>query len=390
MEFYKKLLLSSVLITIALIGVIFLFAMNFSPIITGTVSIDNNTEGGIGEAIANASVGDTILLSSGNYIGMNNTGITINKSVSLKGNGPTDEVIIDGQNLTRIFEIDDNLSVKFTNITFINAKATGNGGAINDPNNNTKMEFINCTFINNEVTSTKSADGFGGAIYSSSGDVSLVNCTFIDISSSGNGGAIYNSGVGIGLVDCTFTNIVSGGSGGAIYNGGDDIVGYDLGVLQKLFNLILNNGTGVGLVSCTFNNVSAADDGGAIYNGGNGVGLVDCAFDNIVSGSSGGAIFNNGSDMGLVSSIFTNVSATDDGGAIFNIGNDMGLVDCTFTDIVSGGSGGAIFNNGSDMGLVSSIFTNIVAADGEAISGGVNVSGVDSTFINITSTNNRG
>ena len=246
MEFYKKILLSSILICAVLMVIMSLFVMSFSPIFTGTVddhmgntlSINDTSKGGISGIIANASGGDVILLDSGNYTGTNNTGITINKSITLKGNGPTDTVIIDGKSLTRIFEVENNLRVTFTNITFINADATDNGGAISNPNNNTRIKFINCTFTNNKITNTTATDGFGGAIYNT-GVVNLVSCNFTDISAAGSGGAIYNDGLVMGLVDCVFTNISVAVSGGIIF--GDGLV---MGLVNSNFNNItVNNST---------------------------------------------------------------------------------------------------------------------------------------------------
>ncbi|MCL2688092.1 MAG: hypothetical protein FWE58_06110 [Methanobrevibacter sp.] len=419
MEFYKKLLLSSVLLCVASMGIIILFAMNFNPIVTDTISINNDTEGGISGAIANASNGDIILLNSGNYTGINNTGITINKSITLKGKDPTDTVIIDAQDITRIFELDNNLNITFANIIFINANASGNGGAINNPNNNTRMKFIDCTFTNNKVAKTTNSDGFGGAIYNN-GFMGLTDCTFNNINASSSGGAIYNNGSTIrvydlellqkflnlffnenniknsidhGLVDCTFNNISASDSGGAIYN-----TGSGLGFVDCFFNdisadgdggAVFNTGSGLGFVDCSFTNISASGSGGAVYNDGSGLGFVDCSFNDISASGSGGAVFNNGSGMGLVGSIFANISADGDGGAIFSDGSGLGFVDCSFTDISAGGDGGAIFSDGSGLGLVGSIFTNISAADGQTISGDNKVNGVDCTFINITTTNNR-
>jgi hypothetical protein len=359
MEFYKKISI----IVLVLVCITLLFAISLIPWDRGTVSINDTTEGGISGTIANASVEDTILLDSGNYTGENNTGITISKSITLKGNGPRDTVIIDAKNLTRIFTIENNLVVTFTNITFINTNATGNGGAINNPHGNTRMRFINCTFINSELSNTSDFDGLGGAIYNVGLDMSLIDCTFTNISTVANGGAIYNIGIGVDLLECNFTNIIANGSGGAIHN-----IGF-----------------GIGLTDCNFTNIIANGSGGAIHNIGFGIGLVDCSFTDILANGSGGAIYNTGIGIDLLECIFTNISADGNGGAIHNRGIGINLVNCNFTDIFAEGNGGAIENIGIGINLVSCIFTNILAnGNGGAIyNDGVNVNSVDSIFTNI-------
>jgi hypothetical protein len=91
------------------------------------ISINNATSGGINGAISSANSGDTILLATGNYTGTNNRGIAIDKNITIKGNGPSNQVIIDAQRQDRIFTISENITATFINITFINGKTTGNG-----------------------------------------------------------------------------------------------------------------------------------------------------------------------------------------------------------------------------------------------------------------------
>ena len=374
MEFYKKVLLSSILIVIVLTGILVFAAISIAPIFTftetvptgNTISINDTSEGGISGAIANASNGDIILLDSGNYTGANNTGININKSIKLKGNGPADTVIIDGQGFTRIFETDNNLYVTFTNITFINAKASGNGGAINNPNSNTRINFTNCVFDNNKIVNTTTNNGLGGAIYNEGIVSGLDNCNFTNISATSDGGAIYNDGVVAGLVDCDFTNINAGANGGAIYNGG----------------LV------AGLTECDFTNISASVDGGAIYNNDIIVGLTTSNFTNISAGANGGAIYNGGLVVGLTECNFTNISASVDGVVIYNNDIIVGLTACNFTNISTIDNNSVIFDNGLIVGLTDCNFINMPVSNNETISNNVNVKGSDSTSISIIKTNN--
>ena len=70
--------------------------------------------------IETANDGDTILIEPGTY---KLHGINITKNISLQGNGNPREVIIDGEELSTIFFIQDiGVTAKFNNLTFINGK----------------------------------------------------------------------------------------------------------------------------------------------------------------------------------------------------------------------------------------------------------------------------
>ena len=101
-------------------------------------------------------------------------GIVIDKPITINGNGYT----INANGKARIFNIAvDN--VILTNITFANANASGDGGAIYFSNSGT---LTNCNFINN------SASKYGGAIWMNSG--SIDNCDFTG-NNANRGSAIY-------------------------------------------------------------------------------------------------------------------------------------------------------------------------------------------------------
>ncbi|MBZ9570190.1 hypothetical protein KQY27_01330 [Methanobrevibacter sp. TMH8] len=73
--------------------------------------------------------GGILVLAPGNYTGSNNKGITINKNVTIQGNGSANQIIIDAQGTNNIFNILLCCNVTIINITFINSNATS-GGAI--------------------------------------------------------------------------------------------------------------------------------------------------------------------------------------------------------------------------------------------------------------------
>jgi hypothetical protein len=119
---YKKLTIHTLLI----IAIILIAAISLQA--GFAASIDNTTSGGIRGALTGAIPGDTIELEEGTYTGNNNTNMTINKNITIQGK-TKDKVIIDAQGLSRIFTINNNFTVTFINVTFINGNISYDGVA---------------------------------------------------------------------------------------------------------------------------------------------------------------------------------------------------------------------------------------------------------------------
>ena len=144
----------------------------------------------------------TIYLASGEYSGLENTGLTLNKSLNIIGNENT---TFNGLNENHIFIIENNLKVNFKNINFINGnkdpKITDSsnvyGGALEIKGSQVNID--NCRFINNILDFNTDKYKYGGAI-SNLGDLTITNSYFYNnsIITSNNmicfGGAIYNKG----------------------------------------------------------------------------------------------------------------------------------------------------------------------------------------------------
>ena len=160
------------------------------------------------------------------YTGGDPTSITIDKQITINGNGIT----IDGKGTSRAFEINFN-NVVLNNINFINCNNI-NGGAIYW--NGAQGTISNCNFTNN------TANGNGGSVYINTNNVLIDNCHFINCSATNLGGALLVKR-GSDVTNSCFVNC-SANSGGAIYlDGHDDIIG------------------------CEFINCSATESGGALY-----------------------------------------------------------------------------------------------------------------------------
>nr|WP_302578029.1 hypothetical protein [Methanobrevibacter arboriphilus] len=250
--------------------VLFAFCFCLTSISAAETTIDNSTAGGINGAITN-DPSDTIILDPGVYSGNNNTQIVINKSVTIKGNGPSNTVIIDGSDLYSIFNVTGTGTLTLINVTL-------------------KDGFAN------------SPDFFGGAIYNL-GTVTMTDCVLTGNQAGRYGGAIYNNGI-LNANNCVFDENYAP-QGGSIFN--------DPRGRSYINNSIFSNGI--------------ADDGGAIVNYGN-MSIINSTFINNSASDLGGAIISQG-QLSIIGSIFRNNTA-DVGGAII-IG---GTLDISYSILV--------------------------------------------------------
>jgi hypothetical protein len=187
------------------------------------------------KALEMAGDDDSIYISDGNYSGLKNTRITIDKSVNIIGSSDT---TFDGLDSNFIFKIADNAKVTFKNIRFVNSfkqAPTNNpssmyGGALEI--GKATVTIDTCSFIKNSVVYDSSINKFnyGGAI-SNFGHLTITDSYFdsnIATSTSGlfsYGGAIYNNGTL--LINSTVFNnsrAIDFGYGGAIYNDADLVI----------------------------------------------------------------------------------------------------------------------------------------------------------------------
>ncbi len=228
-------------------------------------------------------------------------GITINRAVTIDGNGHT----IDGcSNSAKGFET-NSIAVLFKNIKFVNlGKLTSsqyNGGAIHTYTGDTKVqncEFIgcqgygggavfganveNCTFKN---CTAYNSNSYGGAAICTSSTVT--NCYF---ENNGQGMSGYGTLSGGTAINCTFKNNKAG-AGGAIYMGN----AYNCTFIGNRAQSggAMYWGTAV---NCTFIGNYAGGSGGAIYGyrttgGSSRAYAVDCHFEDNTASSSGGAVY---------------------------------------------------------------------------------------------------
>ena len=437
---YKALILS-------IFGVLLLCSLAAASAANQTVDqsaiATGNIQNNISAAIENTVAGDTITINPGTYSGSgNNTNLNINHTLTIEGNGTPGSVVIDGGNLTQIFQIANDTNVTFINITFINGNNGENGGgAIENQWTTSTLNFINCTFINNYAND-------GGAIYTE-GNISISNCNFSNNTAmyynssgpimGGYGGAIYNTG-NMNVSNSTFTGnnaTVNGGAitsingildvngsnftnnvvgptvgndygGGAIYIGssenpsggaastidnsnfiGNNVTqsvngsGGAISIVNPLGNTVINNS------NFTNNYVDPNSNfGGTIYTQSN-LTVEGSNFNNNSAGAGGGIYNNVGGDTTIVNSTFNNNTVAGVGGGVYNEnGAFMNISTSNFTDNSASYGGGGIFNNGNMSLTGNNMSGNTAGSEGNVILN-IGEDGAVIANLNLTYLNNQ-
>ena len=298
-------------------------------------------------------------------------GIVINHDITING----DNYALDGSNLSRIFYIDESITVNINKVIFKNAKTTGNGSAIytlstinvdqctfinntgnasgavwiSDLASNTKI--INSTFINNTAKGYNTTSngrtyyyGDGGALYFNSGSINALihNSTFINNSANANGGAI--------LLNATYSNITSS----RFYN---NSAPYAAGAVRLEGKYLLVNDS---LFDGNYDPQGNYSWGSAIYLTGDFTNITYSNFTNHHGANTGGAVAIDGSDDTLDTNIFINNTAYN-GGAVYVEENENVIFDHnTFTNNTADLNGGAILisDHANNTKILNSNFTN--------------------------------
>ena len=242
------------------------------------------------ERIKNAGNGDAIIIEPGTY---HLHDIQITKNLTLSGNGNPREIIIDGEEKSSIFLIrSDAVHVSFKNITFINAKVVGFGGAISMETGHAYVD--NCIFANN----TASVNAGGISNYGTDeirGYLLVNNSLFINNHGDHDGGAITTCKADSYIYNSVFINNSAHRDGGAIRV---SVAGY--GDVQD----------------CIFMFNHADEWGGAYYSWSGTSNINRCIFLNNTAGTNGGAVMVSG-DINLENSIIMNNYGGETGGSFY-------------------------------------------------------------------------
>jgi predicted outer membrane repeat protein len=334
------------------------FALVFAASASLATTVHVDWDGGeyqtIQAGINAASVGDTVLVAAGEYMGPGNIDLTFSgKEIVLHSEEGPDATIINCQNSSRAF--------RFTAGETPEAVVGG-----------TSQGF---TIRNGAAPTSGETAGLGGAIYCATSAPVILGCRFENCEAV-NGGALY---LGISavpqVVSCEFVGNEARDYGGAVY-----CYGADADLIKSLFE---GNEAGIsgGAVSCktgTLINIQDCDfvenhsaDGGAVY-----IGTLDNGgtepeepskiyFSDFTRNTAtrGGALFINGFTWANCSGcVFDYNSATALGGAVYALTDytrALKLELCTFVFNGAGEHGGSVYSAGSfgfDMTIAQCIF----------------------------------
>jgi parallel beta-helix repeat protein len=194
-----------------------------SAVSAADITISPSTPGGLKQAVETAKNGDTIYLKNGVYTGENNTQITVNKNINIKGKDSN--VVLDGQEKNRLLLLKNKCKVTLQNLKFTNGQANLRkmdiryndnemGGAILIEDSN--LIINKCTFNNNKAGGVYGGNGLlshGGAIYQdgNGGSLTINNSIFTNNKAENDGGAII--GCNMKVNNCTFKNNQAGSWG---------------------------------------------------------------------------------------------------------------------------------------------------------------------------------
>ena len=318
---------------------------------------DNGSFVALQERIDKAGDNSTVALPNDYLLenGFKETGILINKSLTIDGNGFT----INANGNARIFNI-AGAAVTLQNIKFINGQIDGMGAAVYCKDSN--LAIINCTFSNNHAIGNNSQ---GGAVYFNGDKFTIFNSEFIANSADYDGGAVYFKGDD-GLINASkFTN------NKAYYNGAVYLNSVNGTVDNCIFanNVATNSSGALGwvkqqngtIINSQFIN-NTAPFGGAIYvNEGNNFSVSSSKF--IKNNASiGGAIYWTGGDGIIFNSTFDGNSASKDGGAVYLEGSE-GIIDRSNFTNNKAKRYGALYMDSIAGIMDKCIFANNVATD---------------------------
>ena len=234
-------------------------------------------------------------------------GMLIKRSITINGNG----FILDARKKTRIFNITAN-NVILNNLVFINGSTNGYGGAVYSTSGYQNITFINSKFINNSAT------GNGGAANIYSDYNAFINTTFENNRITGTG-STYGSAINLvgdySIIDgCIFKNHSAGGTvyGTVNFSSQEGILCNSTFINNKAYH------GGVARIYSTYSNINVynitaigntANYGGAIYMSSINSTIYDSVFINNTAITSGSAIYCSGINAIINNSVFINNSA---------------------------------------------------------------------------------
>ncbi len=262
------------------------------------------------------------------------------------GQGP---VTVSGSGVSRVFQIDSQVTATITGLTIANGSTNANGGGIYNAGGAT-LELDDCTI------ESSSATGMGGGL-DNDGMATLTECTISGNTSSGYGGAIENSRyyskiAAMTLTDCMISgNYSPSGSAGLNNNGTVELTNCTLSgnTSGRSGGGMSTNDGWAELTGCTISNNTAAESGGGFssWAGTAPSKLTDCTISGNTTLGPGGAVDDMGETVYLTNcTLADNTSQNHGGGVSIEGGATVDLTACTLSSNTTPGPGGGVYNGG--------------------------------------------
>ncbi len=250
--------------------------------------------------------------------------------------GPAAGVTVSAGGLSRVLEVDANVTASISGLKITSGNSTGDGGGVS---NLGSLSLTKCTISGNSATEF----GFGGGV-SNYGTLAMSNCNVTGNSAYGGCGVSNGYGATATLTNCTVSGNGStgvGGPGGGVASGGG----------------VNNDGT-LTMTDCTVSGNSAVF-GGGLYNIGIFVGypagtavLTNCTVSGNVAEFGGGGLFN----WAFANATMTNCTVSGNstvqpgpfggGGGVYNgFISTVTLTGCTISGNKDNGYGGGGVRN---------------------------------------------
>lgn len=312
-------------------------------------------------AIAGATAGETITFGSavsGQTILLTSGQLTLGKNLTIDASTLPAGITIDGNQASRIFEVNAGTTNVLLNLTLTGgngagATFNGHGGAIF---NGGTLTLSNCVLRGNEVPS----GGAGGGLFTTGAGsaATVVGCVFSTnrtIGGSNGGGGIYADNSTLYCSDSIFRGNISSNTAGAVH--------------------VISGGTGT-LAGCTFEG-NVAPGGGAVRSTSATLMLSNCVFTGNVATSDGGAIWDQGTTV-VNRCIFIRNAATNFGGGILSLGYTA-VSECSLV-ANAGGNGGGLCSYGTVTVSGCTMVSNTVTVYGGGIFNGGDMTISQSTF----------
>lgn len=386
-----------------------------------------NTNAAFGDAVAGDVNGDQIRFDASiasQTITLTNGEFTINDDLAILGD--VNDVTIDANFLSRIFNVNSTEQVVIRDVNLTNGMTANEGGAIQIAG--TGSTNVIGVFVDNSVSTGTG----GGAIAATDNTVLIRNSTVFANQASGvsgsGGGLLVNDG-SVRVIDSSFVANLANRAGGAIEIidgsltvnnsalGGPGVTDGNIAGPAGTANpgnggaihVTGTSGTMVSLNGGSVQNNFAAAEGGGLWNQAgssmnvNGTTISGNIADGDPADQGGGGVFNNGGMMRLRNLTLADNVATGSlgsGGGAFSVDGLLSMINVTVTGNMANRAGGGIEVVDGQFFMVDSVLGGMNAADGNIAGpvltanpgngGGYHVSGnlTDSYFRNVLVQNN--